>query len=901
MSAETAKAPVATPANPAPDDIASLQVSLPQMLDLALGTPEVGVVNLNILHHFLHILLHQINLRTTKVEYRGEDANRIKTMVSSLKAGPSLHLQEYSIISGANDVKQRVQDGEPANLNVDVVVDGPVETPAVKTGSGSVAESEKSVIEKEIMSTHSQADADLKTAKGTRQKISPGVNGEPETVIYVEPLVDGSTPTALGFKRLEQSVNELRHQFHVLEELATTPELVERVKGKVTDPVTDVWQIINITKRLDATEQGIDKLTKMMQDVMKGDISFEGEETSQLDDRLANVEIDLENLNRIVKNLQIISDSAEDNGEEILLQEAPSTAKENGQPGQRVSLSQLLGGIDVKQMNQDVASLQGQVTQMKEELQNLNTKIHKSKSELIQHVAKEQAKYKEQELSKKSQVDIDASAEESELEEKSEKYAEGVKETPKETKPAPKDASKEKQMESTPRKSTSEAVEGADAIDSEQLQEMRERIGKLEKDVSCLFEKVESAPMAGVSGNAELDDLVSKIQGIQTDMDKLNQTADNLIDDRENREIHLNALLEQVELLKTIKADREDLEDALADKADAQAITRKVSYDQFDAACDDLAQGLEDAINKLGKQESIWQQAMDEVQREIEGKVDKMEMTPLKDFVSAKLKSLQEKVKNVAQMRQESEAAGTKKLLKDVQCISCDKNVVMKMEDSHRFRSETLPCTGSMKPYLTYELDQVRKQHRRLPHSRNMLQFEAALQEDARKQRSAKADTLVKTPRDHLCNRYCGGSHTVTTPQQRVMRVGHFLTQWGPEIIQLTEGMIKGTDGKMYKSRPMPGKFDVCGPGYCQDRGDEIRLSMKVPSTPQDQRKISEKQSNGRKKTSRRSSRELTTEVIEELPETPRERDRNASEFTTYETSDRGVRYMNEDDMEDLE
>lgn len=31
-----------------------------------------------------------------------------------------------------------------------------------------------------------------------------------------------------------------------------------------------------------------------------------------------------------------------------------------------------------------------------------------------------------------------------------------------------------------------------------------------------------------------------------------------------------------MELLKTIKADREDLEEALADKADAQAIHRKV-------------------------------------------------------------------------------------------------------------------------------------------------------------------------------------------------------------------------------------------------------------------------------------------------------------------------------------
>lgn len=35
-------------------------------------------------------------------------------------------------------------------------------------------------------------------------------------------------------------------------------------------------------------------------------------------------------------------------------------------------------------------------------------------------------------------------------------------------------------------------------------------------------------------------------------------------------------LLEQVELLKTVKANKEELEDALAEKADAQAMNRKV-------------------------------------------------------------------------------------------------------------------------------------------------------------------------------------------------------------------------------------------------------------------------------------------------------------------------------------
>lgn len=57
-------------------------------------------------------------------------------------------------------------------------------------------------------------------------------------------------------------MNELQQRFQALEELPTNPELVERLKGKISDPLTDVWQIINITKRLDASEQGIDKVQR---------------------------------------------------------------------------------------------------------------------------------------------------------------------------------------------------------------------------------------------------------------------------------------------------------------------------------------------------------------------------------------------------------------------------------------------------------------------------------------------------------------------------------------------------------------------------------------------------------------------------------------------------------------
>ena len=85
--------------------------------------------------------------------------------------------------------------------------------------------------------------------------------------------------------------------------------------------------------------------------------------------------------------------------------------------------------------------------------------------------------------------------------------------------------------------------------------------------------------------------------------------------------------------------------------------------------------------------------------------------------------------------------------------------------------------------------------------------------------------------RDHLCNRYCGGSHTIITPQQKVMRIGHFINQWGPQVVQLSEGFIEGTDGQMYRSRLMVdgtnGKKQViCEP--CDNRCNVQRTSKVI-------------------------------------------------------------------------
>ncbi|XP_077256297.1 uncharacterized protein LOC143894096 [Temnothorax americanus] len=773
MAARIAQLPEAPIAANNSIDVVSLQISLPQMLDLALGAPEVGAVNFNILHSFLHILLHQINLQATKVEFRGENADRIKRMVTSLKPSPAPQLHEYDITDAIGEV-QRIRRDDGADA--DVLTDD-IQPPA-----------------EEI----------LKVTNDVRPQIDLEKVPEAPTVVTV---VNGSPPTALAFEELKQSVKQLQQRYQALEDMSTSPEVVERLKDKITDPAADVWQFININKRLDANEQGIDKLTAMVQDVIKGDTVIA--DTSLINARLDELEDKVSKMEQWLINLQTITDmltegipvpttgidvAAVEEKEEIEAAKiittndviVPHREKEENEvskvavdkirkttPEKLAPLVAPLNGAVIAKIRQDVTTLKTDVTRIQQDLQDLDKRVARTEIPT-------------------TTVDVSL-----------------VEEKPVVREPI-KDEEKIVEVSDVVNlEQCLEAIKSVETTHDKALIDVTQRVVVLETEVGNLLEKVDSMQEVEKTDEVSINKLVAKVQEIETDMEKIGQAMDRLLDDKEKQETHISTLLEQIELLKTVKANKEDLEDALADKADAQTVNRKVSHDQFDAACDDLARGLEEAIDKLTKQESIWQQALDEVQNEIAAKMDKVEMMPLKDFVNNKLKSLQEKLKIMIEARREIEAAGTKKLLRDVQCISCDKDVVMKTDELGRFRAEPLPCTTSMKPYLTYELDKVRKQQRRLPHSRNMIQFEAVMQEETKKMKT-KEEMLARTPRDHLCNRYCGGSHTITTPQQRVMRTGHFLTQWGPEAIQLTDGVVRGKDGKMYRSRRMPGK-DVCG------------------------------------------------------------------------------------------
>ncbi|XP_056648707.1 rho-associated protein kinase 1-like [Diorhabda sublineata] len=538
------------------------------------------------------------------------------------------------------------------------------------------------------------------------------------------------TMTTEYMNHLEKSVQSLQAKVKELEELPGNLKLYEAIKQEGSSPVLDMFQILNLQKRMDAVDLSIEKLASMLETAAKGFPSPTFEENGGLED-----------LGRRVKALE----------------------DQFGKRGSKMSrgskgLIKKVGPTSSKEIAKESKEFEGEDDDIATSIQNLKKEIEAIKEVLFKNESVFATDDRRESTVENQPVEIRIKGVEN-------KQAEFI-----------------------------DQLNSLDYGFSRLLNTLQGRVEDLERDVGELLEKIHMMPIGGEMGDTtNIDSIQKQLKSMESDFENIMENVKKLTDERAAKEHAIDVLIEQIELLKTVKADREDLEDALADKADACQINRKVSYEQFDQACGDINKNLEEALAKLAQQETLWTQTLTSIQGEVGSKMDKNELTPLREFINNKLKSLQEKFKALSAMKKEQEAAGTKtRFLRNVNCISCDKDVVMRRDvDSSMYpKPYSLPPTKSVGPYLAYELDQLRKQQKCIPSNKNINMFENALQSS----RSAKST-------DHICNRYCGGSHTVTTPHQRVTRLGHFIEQWGPEIAPAVDSQVRGTDGKLYKAR----------------------------------------------------------------------------------------------------
>ncbi len=172
----------------------SATVGLPQMVDLALGTPELGAVNFNVLHSLLHAIINKLNLVNVTVDIKEEDR--------------AFLTKEKITADRGTDKQNDKGQAKPERDGADSAITALTETVSSSSGFDTISR---------------------------------------------------RTP----YHHLQDRVSMLEKQFVDLNSLPSNDDLFERSKAQgdlPARPVSAMWQNMQLTRRVDANEEGVSKV-----------------------------------------------------------------------------------------------------------------------------------------------------------------------------------------------------------------------------------------------------------------------------------------------------------------------------------------------------------------------------------------------------------------------------------------------------------------------------------------------------------------------------------------------------------------------------------------------------------------------------------------------------------------
>ena len=213
------------------------ELNLKRLVDLALNSsPKVGIVNFNVLKTFLLELLKALNLQNYEPKF-GDD------------------LEAKSLVENAIEFEK----------NSDTVLDAKIDSS--KSGEDGANGANKSLVPKQNISFLT---TDLKPISLER------------------------------FHNLEDKYARMEQQLAALNSLPSNQHIIDKAKelkssGAKAGPILEVWQYTQMSKRLESNEEGITKLTSLLQDLI-------GDMGDLKNDQVKN-SADIQRLNDSYKNL----------------------------------------------------------------------------------------------------------------------------------------------------------------------------------------------------------------------------------------------------------------------------------------------------------------------------------------------------------------------------------------------------------------------------------------------------------------------------------------------------------------------------------------------------------------------------------------------------------------------
>lgn len=639
----------------------SAGIELDKLLNLALGTPEIGAVNFNVLHGVLAEIIKTLGVGKKVVEV--SDDGNFKAAFGLLN-GENLSVE--SLVGKVNDKKWTYDEKKPFS-------------PSVQNG--------------------------------------------------------------LGTRELEKKVLDLENRLRVLDDLPNNSDILKRAREKKEGrtPVGDIWQFININRRLSATETAIEKLSSLLEHALS---------------ELGAVK-ELEN--DLLKMKKSVSDMEESNGKLIkrLQTLEESDSKEDIKK--------------LKKLEDDLESLQTKVESLptKNDIKDLDICVKWPQFEsALKHGSSSlnsEDGYNKNNASKPNSQNklpspdvLDTIKQIGDVVDGHEKILNDIQDL----------------QETMPKKA-----------DKKELDELRKR-PDVPEDIMAQLDRLKTQMQNMINwkddminkGIEDLNSMNQSLREFKENLEKLNITTKNLAEEGNKKQKHIDNLYSLSKDMQENKADKDTVAMEMDSKADKLALDNMISRMKFDASFGALDQSIQDILNRLNGQEAALQEAISKLNNEVDGKLDRMEVDPLKEYINKRIKA--NKCKHVDLPISDDSAAGMTKPVLKFHCISCARPVDVQpgMTAIPLPQYPGFPPSKSNRPYAPYELEHMRQ------HARGNYDGQ-----------------------DHTSTRPCGGLHTMTYTTRRVTKTNpgqYYIKEEEEVIVPLRdETSVQGHDGQLYKGR----------------------------------------------------------------------------------------------------
>ncbi|XP_017663681.1 PREDICTED: uncharacterized protein LOC108494073 isoform X2 [Lepidothrix coronata] len=666
-------------------------VSLLQLLDDAIGTPEVNV-NLEALRKLLKLMLDHLRLL-------GMQDVLPSAVEETQPAGSHPGLQkEGRTEAGAQDMGQQPQEpGE--QLSRKDLLQGTKSGPPVTSMATDMEKTEA----KESGISDVEAPPSPRSAP---LKIPPS----------------SSEATALSQDPYEDMAGMKATQSHMGEEI----QRIKEALGQATDLCEDLRKEVDEMK---ATQSHMEEDIQMIQKALGQNLHDPVGHPLSLHDQSASTKPHISDMETLGSGPDTQSTTPG------IQTETPSaqSGTTGTQPGSQA------GHPAVERITRDLCELQGHVTSLQglaSDLQGLASDLQSEKEKIRQledALGKQHVADGRDEISQLEPALQEVKQEQNELREEQKELREEQKITKATLKQLVTANQLKEKLDELRAMVGSVEQKQAQAASPDQSSDTKV-LKKLLHDYEILHERVDSLVSQQVQRSLpqksqQDEELLKSIQAtvvrVEGDCEQLGYVTGSLRDDHRQQQKDIEALFRSLESLEK-KADKEDL---LLLKEDKASLGSKVNCTQFEASMESLEERMREMLKRVLSQEQRWQEVHQQLRDALDSKLDHLELGPFQKQMEETWGRMIKELKDEMSVTADDAAGIKQQLLVPYKCLSCDRDLNMQVPGPH---IDTLPFYPPMPVShaahpTTIITEEQAQQHgyRKVPNGRSHLKMQS--------------------------------------------------------------------------------------------------------------------------------------------------------------------------------